>query len=52
MGTGAGVRHRFRTLVFWLYADNASLHPRLDARVDKMIEVRCPVTGAGPLSWL
>jgi len=30
---------RFRSLVFWLYADNDALHPRLDGRVDKMIEV-------------
>ncbi|BGP54227.1 hypothetical protein JCM8202_001360 [Rhodotorula sphaerocarpa] len=29
---------RFRTLVFWLFAENEALHPRLDARVDKMIE--------------
>ncbi|GAA6000231.1 hypothetical protein JCM10207_007917 [Rhodosporidiobolus poonsookiae] len=29
---------RFRSLIFWLYAENDSLHPRLDGRVDKMIE--------------
>ncbi|GAA5879550.1 hypothetical protein JCM16303_003248 [Sporobolomyces ruberrimus] len=29
---------RFRTLIFWLYAENEKLHPRLDGRVDKMIE--------------
>ncbi|GAA5974200.1 hypothetical protein JCM11641_003322 [Rhodosporidiobolus odoratus] len=29
---------RFRSLVFWLYAENDYLHPRLDGRVDKMIE--------------
>ncbi|POY72537.1 hypothetical protein BMF94_4363 [Rhodotorula taiwanensis] len=29
---------RFRTLVFWLFAENESLHPRLDKRVDKMIQ--------------
>ncbi|GAA5976534.1 hypothetical protein JCM10908_005534 [Rhodotorula pacifica] len=29
---------RFRTLIFWLFAENESLHPRLDRRVDKMIE--------------
>ncbi|GAA5910294.1 hypothetical protein JCM8208_003499 [Rhodotorula glutinis] len=29
---------RFRTLIFWLYADPDALHARLDARVDKMLE--------------
>ncbi|GAA5905356.1 tRNA dimethylallyltransferase [Sporobolomyces salmoneus] len=29
---------RFRSLIFWLYADNEKLHPRLDGRVDSMIE--------------
>ncbi|GAA5947334.1 hypothetical protein JCM3775_005368 [Rhodotorula graminis] len=29
---------RFRTLIFWLHADTDALHPRLDARVDKMLE--------------
>jgi hypothetical protein len=31
---------RFRTLIFWLYADNSALNPRLDSRVDKMLRVR------------
>ncbi|KAK4058460.1 tRNA dimethylallyltransferase, mitochondrial [Microbotryomycetes sp. JL221] len=30
---------RFSTLVFWLYADNDTLFPRLDTRVDKMVEL-------------
>ncbi|ORY79368.1 IPP transferase-domain-containing protein [Leucosporidium creatinivorum] len=30
---------RFRSLIFWLYADNKALHPRLDSRVDKMLEL-------------
>ena len=34
------VLDRFRSLVFWLYADNSALHPRLDSRVDNMLEVR------------
>ncbi|KAH6918809.1 tRNA isopentenyltransferase [Coprinopsis sp. MPI-PUGE-AT-0042] len=29
---------RFRTLSFWLYAEPSALEPRLDARVDEMIE--------------
>jgi hypothetical protein len=29
---------RYRTLVFWLYADKSVLDPRLDSRVDKMVE--------------
>ncbi|GAA6052700.1 hypothetical protein JCM3770_007181 [Rhodotorula araucariae] len=29
---------RFRTLIFWLYAENDALHPRLDRRVDKMLD--------------
>ncbi|GAA5866194.1 hypothetical protein JCM1840_005107 [Sporobolomyces johnsonii] len=29
---------RFRTLIFWVFAENKVLHPRLDGRVDKMIE--------------
>ncbi|GAA6059309.1 hypothetical protein JCM10212_005889 [Sporobolomyces blumeae] len=29
---------RFRSLIFWLYAENEALHPRLDGRVDKMID--------------
>ncbi|KAH9951975.1 tRNA isopentenyltransferase [Amylocystis lapponica] len=32
------VQPRFRTLSFWLYAERAALIPRLDARVDQMIE--------------
>lgn len=31
---------RFRTLCFWLYAEPAVLEPRLNERIDKMIEVR------------
>ena len=31
---------RFKSLIFWLYADPSKLNPRLDERVDKMIEVR------------
>lgn len=34
------ISRRFKTLIFWLYARKDSLHPRLNARVDKMIEVR------------
>ena len=30
---------RFSSLIFWLYADPSKLNPRLDDRVDKMIEV-------------
>ncbi|KAI8138292.1 IPP transferase-domain-containing protein [Fennellomyces sp. T-0311] len=33
-----GVQARFKSLVFWLYADPLKLNPRLDERVDKMIE--------------
>ncbi|KPV76485.1 uncharacterized protein RHOBADRAFT_25555 [Rhodotorula graminis WP1] len=33
---------RFRTLIFWLHADTDALHPRLDARVDKMLEEFAP----------
>ncbi|GEM07058.1 tRNA dimethylallyltransferase [Rhodotorula toruloides] len=29
---------RFETLIFWIYARKDSLHPRLNARVDRMIE--------------
>ncbi|TDL19610.1 tRNA isopentenyltransferase [Rickenella mellea] len=29
---------RYRTLVFWLYADSDALNPRLDLRVDEMVE--------------
>lgn len=31
---------RFRTLMFWVYDDLESLAPRLDKRVDRMVEVR------------
>lgn len=31
---------RFRTLIFWVYEPMQTLAPRLDRRVDKMIEVR------------
>ena len=30
---------RFRTLIFWVFAEKDVLYPRLDARVDKMTEV-------------
>ncbi|KAI9029882.1 IPP transferase-domain-containing protein [Phycomyces nitens] len=33
-----GAQPRFKALVFWLYADPLALYPRLDERVDKMIE--------------
>lgn len=33
---------RYRTLCFWLYARPDVLNPRLDARVDQMIEVCIP----------
>ncbi|GAA5841632.1 hypothetical protein JCM3766R1_006795 [Sporobolomyces carnicolor] len=29
---------RFRTLIFWLYSETEQLNPRLDGRVDKMIQ--------------
>lgn len=31
---------RFKSLIFWLYADPSKLNPRLDDRVDTMINVR------------
>jgi tRNA dimethylallyltransferase len=34
---------RFRTLMFWVYDDLESLAPRLDRRVDKMVEVRSTI---------
>lgn len=34
-----GRRARFRTLIFWVYEDMEKLRPRLDRRVDKMVEV-------------
>ncbi|KAG0165712.1 hypothetical protein DFQ28_008383 [Apophysomyces sp. BC1034] len=33
-----GLKPRFKSLIFWLYADPAKLNPRLDERVDKMID--------------
>lgn len=30
---------RFRTLIFWVFAEKDVLYPRLDARVDTMTEV-------------
>jgi tRNA dimethylallyltransferase len=35
----SGRKARFRTLVFWVYEPMDTLKPRLDRRVDKMIEV-------------
>ncbi|KAI5449780.1 tRNA dimethylallyltransferase, mitochondrial [Naganishia albida] len=32
-------RSRFRTLMFWVYDDLENLAPRLDSRVDKMVEL-------------
>lgn len=29
---------RYRTLIFWLYADKNVLDPRLDSRVDNMVD--------------
>lgn len=31
---------RYRTLFFWLYAEPNALNPRLDQRVDQMLQVR------------
>ncbi|WVO16118.1 hypothetical protein L204_103785 [Cryptococcus depauperatus] len=33
-----GRRARFRTLIFWVYEPLETLRPRLDARVDRMVE--------------
>jgi tRNA dimethylallyltransferase len=33
---------RYRTLILWLYSDPKILEPRLDGRVEKMLEVRGP----------
>lgn len=33
------VRSRYDTLIFWLFSDPEVLNPRLDARVDQMLEV-------------
>jgi tRNA dimethylallyltransferase len=30
---------KFRTLIFWVYEPMTTLRPRLDKRVDKMVEV-------------
>lgn len=35
----AGRRARFRTLIFWVYEDMEYLKPRLDRRVDRMVQV-------------
>ena len=40
----AGRRARFRTLVFWVYEDMEYLKPRLDRRVDRMVQVGHPDT--------
>lgn len=34
------INGRYRTLVFWLYAKPEVLEPRLDSRVEKMVDVR------------
>ena len=34
---------RYRTLFFWLYAEPDALNPRLDQRVDQMLQVRTPL---------
>lgn len=34
---------RYRTLILWLYAEPKVLEPRLDGRVEKMLEVRSPL---------
>ena len=31
---------RYKTLIFWLYTEPEVLHPRLDARVDQMLQVQ------------
>lgn len=33
-----GLEPRYKSLVFWIYSDPQKLNPRLDARVDQMIE--------------
>ncbi|KAG1140025.1 hypothetical protein G6F37_000901 [Rhizopus arrhizus] len=33
-----GLKPRYRSLIFWIYAEPSKLNPRLDARVDQMIE--------------
>jgi tRNA A37 N6-isopentenylltransferase MiaA len=38
-----GKEKRFKTLIFWLHAPQEILDPRLDGRIDRMIEV-CSLT--------
>ncbi|KAI7900945.1 IPP transferase-domain-containing protein [Cokeromyces recurvatus] len=33
-----GMESRYKALVFWIYSDPQKLNPRLDARIDQMIE--------------
>ncbi|CEG81005.1 Putative tRNA dimethylallyltransferase [Rhizopus microsporus] len=33
-----GLQPRYRSLIFWIYAEPSKLNPRLDERVDQMIE--------------
>ncbi|CAO3642048.1 unnamed protein product [Mucor hiemalis] len=33
-----GLKPRYKTLVFWIYSDSEKLNPRLDDRVDQMID--------------
>lgn len=33
-----GLEPRYKALVFWIYSDPVKLNPRLDARVDQMID--------------
>lgn len=33
-----GLQPRYKALVFWIYSDPTKLNPRLDKRVDQMIE--------------
>ncbi|KAL7421916.1 tRNA dimethylallyltransferase, mitochondrial [Cryptotrichosporon argae] len=37
-GDDGGPTARFRTLIFWVYEPMETLRPRLDARVDRMVE--------------
>ena len=37
---GSGRRAKFRSLIFWVYEPLEALQPRLDRRVDRMVEVR------------
>lgn len=36
---GIGRKAKFRILIFWVYEPMTTLRPRLDKRVDKMVEV-------------